>query len=69
MKLGFVGGASDKESACQCRRHKRCGFSPWVWKIPWSIPLQYSSLGNSMDRRTWQATIRGASKSRTQLSN
>ena len=21
--------------ACQCRRHKRCGFDSWVWKIPW----------------------------------
>ena len=28
-------GASDKESACQCRRHKRPGFGPWVRKIPW----------------------------------
>ena len=25
-----------KELACQCRRHKKCGFSPWVEKIPWS---------------------------------
>ena len=25
---------SGKESACLCRRHKRCGFNPWVWKIP-----------------------------------
>ena len=32
---GFPGGASDKESACQCRRHKRCGSDPWVGKIPW----------------------------------
>ena len=24
-----------KEPACQCRRHKRCGFDPWVRKIPW----------------------------------
>ena len=24
------------ESACQCRRHKRFGFNPWVRKIPWS---------------------------------
>ena len=23
-----------KESACQCRRHKRCGFYPWVGKTP-----------------------------------
>ena len=27
---------SDKESACQCRRHKRIGFNLWVGKIPWS---------------------------------
>ena len=32
---GFPGGASDKEPACQSRRHKRCGFDPWVGKIPW----------------------------------
>ena len=23
-----------KEPTCQCRRHKRCRFSPWVGKIP-----------------------------------
>ena len=32
---GFPGGASDKEYACQCRRHKRYRFDPWVGKIPW----------------------------------
>ena len=26
-------GASGKEPACQCRRHKRCGLNPWVGKI------------------------------------
>ena len=30
---GFPGGAS-KERAFQCRRWKRCGFDPWVGKIP-----------------------------------
>ena len=51
-KRGFPGGASDKEPACQCRRHKRCGFNSWVgkilekrmatqpsilaWRIPWT---------------------------------
>ena len=25
-----------KESACQCRKHKRHGFNPWVREIPWS---------------------------------
>ena len=27
------GGASGKESSCQCRRR---GFDPWMGKIPWS---------------------------------
>ena len=29
-----------KESACQCRKHKRHGFNPWVGKIPYSITVQ-----------------------------
>ena len=33
-----------------------------------SNPLQYSCLGNSMDRGAWQATVLGVSKSLTQLS-
>ena len=37
--MGFLGG---KEPVCQCRRHTRCGFNPWVRKIPW--------------RRAWQPT-------------
>ena len=32
---GFPGGASGKEPASQCRRHKKRGFNPWVGKIPW----------------------------------
>ena len=32
----FPQGASGKESTCQCRRHSRCGFDPWVRKIPMS---------------------------------
>ena len=39
---GFPGGTSGKERACQRRRHKRRGFSPWVGEIPW--------------RRAWQPT-------------
>ena len=35
--LGFPGGASGKESACQCRRCKRCGSDPWFGKIHWNI--------------------------------
>ena len=33
--VDFPGGASGKEPACQCRRHKRPRFDPWVRKIPW----------------------------------
>ena len=46
-----------EESACQCRR---CGFDPWVGKIPWEEngnPLQYSCLGNPMDKRSLAATV------------
>ena len=33
--IALPGGASGKESSCQCRRRTRCGFEPWVGKIPW----------------------------------
>ena len=45
MNMGFPGGSGGKEPACQCRRHKRRGFNPWVGKILGvgnSNPLQYS---------------------------
>jgi len=43
--VGLPGDISGKEPACQCKRykkHKGCGFDPWVGKIPW--------------RRAWQPT-------------
>ena len=43
--MGFwvsPGALYGKETNCQCRRCKRCGFNPWVRKIPW--------------RRAWQPT-------------
>ena len=40
--VGFPRWCSSKEPTCQCRRHKRCRFDPWVRKIPW--------------RRKWQST-------------
>ena len=36
----FPGGTSGKESACQCRRYRRCGFDPEVGKIPWKRKWQ-----------------------------
>ena len=42
---GFPGGASGKEPACECRRHKRHRFDPWVEKIPWRRAWQmYSGI-------------------------
>ena len=32
---------SDKESACQCRKH---GFNPWVREIPWRRKWQLTSV-------------------------
>ena len=34
------GGTSGKGPACQCRRHKRLEFKPWVGKIPWRKKCQ-----------------------------
>ena len=34
LNRGFPGGASGKESTCQCRRPKRCGFDPSVGNDP-----------------------------------
>ena len=31
---------SGKESACQCKRHRKCRFYPWMGKIPWSRKWQ-----------------------------
>ena len=40
LSLGFPGGTSGKELACQCRRPKRCGFDPWIRNIPWRSKWQ-----------------------------
>ena len=33
--LGLPRWLSGKDSACHWRRFRRCGFNPWVRKIPW----------------------------------
>ena len=60
----------DKEPDCQCRRHKRYGFGPWVGKIPWRRvwqPTQYSCLENPMDRGARWTTIHRVVQSWTEL--
>ena len=68
---GLPNWHSSKEPACQCRRHKRWGFSSWIWKIPGignDCPFQYSCLENPTDRGAWRATVHGVTKSQTLLS-
>ena len=35
---------SGKESACQCRNHRRCGFDSWVRESPWGRKWQPTAL-------------------------
>ena len=56
-----------KESACQRKRH---GYDPWVGKIPGGRNgnlLQYSHLGNAMDKGAWWPT--GVAESQTRFNN
>ena len=43
-------------------------FDPWIGVIPWRRKwqtLQYSCLGNPMDRVPWRAIVHGAAESDT----
>ena len=55
-------GSRSKESACRCRRHKRCRFDPGSGRSSREgngNSVQYSCLENSIDRGNWQATVMG----------
>ena len=61
-----------KESACNSGDIGDTGLIPGLGRFPGegnNHPLQYSCLGNLMDRRAWWATVHGVAKSQTQLSN
>ena len=62
MILGFPGGSDDKESACNAVDPSSIpgwGRSPREGN---GSPLQYSCLGNPMDRGAWQTTVYGVAK-------
>ena len=64
--MGFPGGTTSKECACQCRRCERRGFVQSLGQEGGhGNPPQYSCLENPMDREAWQATVLGVVKSRT----
>ena len=54
LAMDLPDGTGGKEPACQCRRHERCGFDPWVRKIPWTRAYQPTTvflLGKSHGQR------------------
>ena len=62
---GFSGGLDGKESACNAGD---LGSIPGLGRSPGEgngNPLQDFSLGNSMHRGAWWATVHGVAKSRT----
>ena len=59
MRRSFPCGSDSKESACSAGDP---GSIPGLGRSPGEgngNPLQYSCLGNSMDRGTWWATVHG----------
>ena len=58
--MGFTGGTSGKESACQQRGLRDAGSIPGLGRSSeggHGNPLQYSCLENPTDRGAWQATV------------
>ena len=55
FSICFPGGASGKEHTCQCRKHKKCGFDPWLGRIPWRQawqPILVFQSGESHGQRS-----------------
>ena len=53
--MGLPRWHNSKETACQCRRHKRGGLDPWVGKIPWRkqwLPTPVFLPGESHGQRS-----------------
>ena len=70
--MGFSGGDSGEEPACQCRRHKRLGFYPPVGKIPWRRQWQPTPVflpEKFHGQRSLAATVHGVAKSQTRFSD
>ena len=69
--LGFTGGSVVKNPPANAGYLKDVGLIPGLGRSPGvgnGTPLQYSCLENSMGRGPWQATVHGAVKSWTRLS-
>ena len=63
--MGFLGGSVVKNLPAKAGD---TGSIPGSGRFPGGgngSPLQYSCLGNTMDRGVWLATVHGVAKSRT----
>ena len=70
--MGFPDDSAGKESACIAGDTGDAGLIPFQedrLEEENGNPLQYSCLGNPMERGAWQATFHGVTESQTQLSN
>ena len=82
LRRGLPGWLSGKVSACQCRRHGRCGscsilgvLGSWVWSLGLEDPLEEEMATqsnilpwkNPMDWGVWPAIVHGIAKSHTVL--
>ena len=68
----FPGSAVVKNSPSNAGDTRDSGLIPGLGRSPGegnSNPLQYSCLGNFMDRGAWRARVHGVTKSYTGLSN
>ena len=68
-QVRFPGGSDSKESACNA---EDLGSIPGSGRSPGEghgNPLQYSCLGNPMDRGAWWAVIQGVAKSQVRLAD
>ena len=65
----FPGGSVGKEYAYHAGDTGDLGSIPGLGRCPESghgNPLQYSCLGNPMDRGAWRATVHGVAKNTTE---
>ena len=67
-EAGLLGWLSGKEFACNAGDMGSMPVSERSPREGNGNPLQYSCLGNPMDRWSWWATVHEVTKSRTQLS-
>ena len=71
MIMGFPSFSAVKNPPANGGGARDSGLIPGSRRSPGEgngKPLQYSCLGNPMDRGAWQATVKGVTKSQTRFS-